>query len=405
MTIDIESPSDVAPTSHRVHRVASEQRSEGQNVQERLFSLIDLAMQGLAVMYQPEGKYFPHTMRGARSADGPQLRPEGDNQRYAAIVALGLATLPTLSQRHVLEGDDASQLAHIVAARAIGNQDPGVIALAAWAAAEAAGEFADELFDDLKLRVVNNVPMPTVAASWALTAAIAAQDLGDTWAFASKLADRLLAAARPAGVFPHMLPAEPQSKIRRHVGCFADQVYTIQALSRWFVVSQDQTALAAASRCARVLVDRQGADGQWWWHYDVRDGSVVEGFPVYSVHQHAMGPMALHELREAGGNDHDAAIALGLRWLDTHPEVIDELICERLDVIWRKVGRHERRKVVRRMAALTTAAIPGLHLPLIERVWPPGRIDYECRPYEFGWLLYAWAANDVIGKLGTVDHG
>jgi hypothetical protein len=60
---------------------------------------------------------------------------------------------------------------------------------------------------------------------------------------------------------------------------------------------------------------------------------------------------------------------------------------------------------VRRMASLTTAAIPSLHLPLIDRVWPPGRIDYECRPYEPGWLLYAWAANDVIGKLGTVDHG
>src|SRR5688572_10454994 len=157
MTIDIELPSDVAVASHRVHRVASEQRSEGQNVQERLARLIELAMQGLALMYQPENKYFPHTMRGVRSADGPQLRPEGDNLRYAAIVALGLATLPTLNQRHVLAGEDASQLARTVAARAVGNQDPGLIALAAWAAAEVAGEFANELFNDLKLRVANDV--------------------------------------------------------------------------------------------------------------------------------------------------------------------------------------------------------------------------------------------------------
>jgi hypothetical protein len=405
MTIDVEPPSDVAVTSHRVHRIASAHRSGGQNVGEWLSGLTALAVRGLTEMYQSEDQYFPYTMRGVRSATGPRLKTEGDNLRYAAIGALGLAMLPTWCQKHVLAGDDAPQLARTVVARAIGNQDPGVIALAAWAAAEAAGEFADELFDDLKSRVASNVPMPTVDASWALTAAIAAQDLGDTSALASTLADRLLAAAGPTGVFPHMLPAAAQSMIRRHVGCFADQVYPIQALSRWFVVSQDRTALAAASRCAQVLVDRQGPDGQWWWHYDVRDGSVVEGFPVYSVHQHAMGPMALHELREAGGDDHDAATALGLRWLETHPEVIDELISERLNVIWRKVGRHEQRKVVRRMAALTTARIPGLHLPLIDRVWPPGRIDYECRPYELGWLLYAWAANDVIGKLGTVDHG
>ena len=403
MTIGTELPVDVVPAAHRLRGEAFEHRPETQNVRDRVSSLMELAVRGLAEMYQPEGQYFPHTMRGVRSADGPQLRPEGDNLRYAAIVALGLARLPGPSQKHVLAGDDASQLARRVAARAIGSQDPGVIALAAWAAAEAAWEFADELFDDLRLRVAGNVPLPTVDASWALLAAIAARELADTSALASTLADRLLTAARPAGVFPHMLPAEAQSKIRRHVGCFADQVYPIQALSRWFVVSQDQRALVAASRCARVIVDRQGADGQWWWHYDVRDGSVVEGFPVYSVHQHAMGPMALHELYEAGGDDHAAAIALGVRWLDTHPEVIDELISERLNVVWRKVGRHEQRKVVRRMAALTTAGIPGLRLPMIDRVWPPGRIDYECRPYEFGWLLYAWAANDVIGELGAGD--
>jgi hypothetical protein len=182
-------------------------------------------------------------------------------------------------------------------------------------------------------------------------------------------------------------------------------VYPIQALSRWFVASQDQTALAVANRCAHVIVDRQGPDGQWWWHYDLRDGSVVEGFPVYSVHQHAMGPMALHELHQAGGADHDAAIVLGLRWLETHPEVINELISERLNVIWRKVGRHEQHKVVRRIAALTTAGSPGLHLPLIDRVWPPTRMDYECRPYELGWLLYAWAADHVTGEPSTVGHG
>jgi hypothetical protein len=404
MTIDTEAPSDLELASHRAHRVASGHGSGAQNVGERISSLIRLAVQGLAIMYQPEGEYFPHTMRGVRSAEGPALRPEGDNLRYAAIVALGVARLPVLTQKHILAGDDASQLARTVVGRVIGNQDPGAIALAAWSAAEVAGEFADELFEDLRLRLASNAPMPTVAASWALSAAIAARKLGDTSAIASTLAARLLAAARPIGVFPHQLPAGAQSKIRRHIGCFADQVYPIQALSRWFVVAGDRAARAVANRCAQVIVDQQGSDGQWWWHYDVRDGSVVEGFPVYSVHQHAMAPMALHELHEAGGDDHHAAIALGLRWLDTHPEVIEELISERLDVVWRKVGRHEPRKIVRRAAALTTAAIKGLHLPLINRVWPPGRIDYECRPYELGWLLYAWATNDVIGELGAFDH-
>ena len=91
----------------------------------------------------------------------------------------------------------------------------------------------------------------------------------------------------------------------------------------------------------------QGDAGQWWWHYDVRTGGVVEDYPVYSVHQHAMAPMVLLDLREAGGVDHVPAIARGLAWLRTHPETRGELLDDRSGVIWRKVGRREPRKAVR----------------------------------------------------------
>ena len=26
----------------------------------------------------------------------------------------------------------------------------------------------------------------------------------------------------------------------------------------------------------------------------------------------------------------------------------------------------------------------------LDRVYPPGVVDHECRPYELGWLLYTW---------------
>lgn len=140
----------------------------------------------------------------------------------------------------------------------------------------------------------------------------------------------------------------------------------------------------------------QGPEGQWWWHYDTRDGSVVEGYPVYSVHQHAMGPMALLDLREAGGADHLGAVAKGLRWLDRHPEVDAPLVSEQQGVIWRKVGRSEPRKAVRMISAVTTALKPGLHLPGLDAIFPPDRVDRECRPYELGWLLYAWLSGGAV---------
>ena len=164
----------------------------------------------------------------------------------------------------------------------------------------------------------------------------------------------------------------------------ADQVYPIQALSRLVAATGDAAALTAAETCAAQICDLQGDAGQWWWHYDVRDGTVVERYPVYSVHQHAMGPMALHELAEAGGTRHDHAVELGLSWLETHPEVLEDLVSERHGLVWRKVGRRDRRKAVRKIAAVATALAPGRRPPGLDLLFPATEVDHECRPYELG---------------------
>jgi hypothetical protein len=306
-----------------------------------------------------------------------------------------LSRFPERQQRQVLGGGTTAELASLLAGRAAGSTDIGAVALAAWAAAEVAGEYATTLFDALHLVVHRGAPIATVDLSWALTAAVAARHIADTDGLARQIARSLRDAQGPAGTFPHVLPPKSQRRYRAHVGCFADQVYPIQALSRFFAAFQDPAALVAADRCAERICALQGPAGQWWWHYDVRDGSVVEGYPVYSVHQHAMGPMALRELAAAGGVDHGQSVARGVQWLSRHPEVMGELVHEPLGVIWRKVGRREVRKAARAVAAVTTSVRPGLRLPGIDLVCPPRRIDYECRPYELGWLLYAWGPDRV----------
>jgi hypothetical protein len=102
--------------------------------------------------------------------------------------------------------------------------------------------------------------------------------------------------------------------------------------------------------------------------------------------------MALLDLFEAGGEDHRDAVSLGLSWLRTHPEVFAELVSPEHGVVWRKVGRREPSKAARKMAAVTTSLRPGLHVPGVDAALPPTQIDLECRPYELGWLLYAWFA-------------
>ncbi|HEY7049795.1 MAG TPA: hypothetical protein VH373_21440 [Jatrophihabitantaceae bacterium] len=349
-------------------------------------SLVESAVRALPKMYLPDTAQFVQTVR--RGEGG--LVPEGTNLRYAAIVALGAARLDTARQRAILAGTDAAQLAERVAEQARSSTDLGAVALAGWASAEVCGVADDALVDRLVAAAHSSRPVPTVDLSWALTALLAVRDLRPVTADADRIAARLRTLQGAAGVFPHMLPRDSLPWYRAHVGCFADQVYPIQALARHHAATGEANSLTAAERCAVQIVRLQGSSGQWWWHYDARTGDVVEGYPVYSVHQHAMAPMALHDLRAAGGTDHQPAITSGLAWVFERPEVSSPMIDPATGAIWRKVGRRERRKAVRSIRATTTALRPRLRLGALDRIFPPTVIDYECRPYELGWLLYAW---------------
>ena len=59
-------------------------------------------------------------------------------------------------------------------------------------------------------------------------------------------------------------------------------------------------------------------------------------------------------------------------------------------ITWRKVARADPRKVVRGLRAASTRVRPGMSLPALDRMYRPGAVDHECRPYELGWLLMTW---------------
>ena len=369
-------------------------------IDSRVDNLVTLAIRGLPASYLPGTVEFAQTVRAVRGARQIELLPEGTNLRYAAIVALGLATLSRQAQAGVLGAGTPGELVSAIRDHARDSTDLGAVALAAWSSAEVSASPDLALLSRLAAELASNRPLHTVVASWILAAAVASlrvtnEMVGPAVAIAQQSRNRLLAAQGPDGIFPHALPASSSGRWRAHVGSFADQIYPIQSLARFAALTGDDEALAGANRTAQRICALQGDAGQWWWHYDTRDGSVVERYPVYSVHQHGMAPMALFDLVEAGGDDHTDEIVLGLDWLDTHPEVLDELISDRHAQVWRKVGRREPAKAARKIGALTTALRAGWHLRGLDSILPPDKIDHECRPYELGWLLYAWHFGDT----------
>jgi hypothetical protein len=350
-----------------------------------------VAVAGLPEMFLPDQRTFAFTRRGGRDAtarDGLAL--SGQSMRYGAITLLGLRLLPESVQRTILHGDTASSFCGSLIDGIQGMTNLGDVAILAWAAAELRHPDLPEALARLAA-IDDGSPCETVHAAWTVSALTAACKQADTAATAHTAAQRLLASySTRSRIFPHGTDPSTLRRGRGHIACFADQVYPIQALARYGDTFRRDEAIEAANGCAAQICKVMGRAGQWWWHYDARTGDVVEGYPVYSVHQDAMAPMALLDLQEAGGDAHADAVRLGLSWMVEAPEIGRSLLDESLGVIWRKVGRTDARKLVRASRAVLSRMHPRLRFRALDTVYQAKRVDYECRPYHLGWILYAW---------------
>ena len=366
------------PVAHPAHPIA-DLGAPARTVGE----LRAMSFRGLARMYLPEERAFVFRLRCTDQG----IVSEGRSRRYAAIALIGLATETAEDCAVALRGHTPHDPLNKLAEEVDGVTNLGDVALATWAAQALKSPHQEKFWKRLHTLASADKPQPTVEVAWSLYAACLLRHL-DKDGLAPKLAARLMQGfSQKARVFPHVL-----GKSRAHVACFADMVYPIQSLSLYSQVYGDQAALNAASLGAATICERQGPAGQWWWHYNVRTGGVVEGYPVYAIHQDAMGPIALCALAQHGGPDYSAAIRKGLDWLWHAPEINGSLIDPRADIIWRKVARREPKKLTRYLKASASYLHPSLGVPGIDWVLPPRIIDAECRPYHLGWLLHAWPA-------------
>ena len=345
-----------------------------------------LALTGLPHMWRPEGDFYAFRLRRS----GAETVREGISRRYTAITAIGLATETGPDRATALGPVTLRGLTDRLLRDVAGVANLGDVALTVWASAATGQGDLEAAVDRLRRLRPDSDAHPAVEVAWSLAALCVAATAADT-DLRGRLASRLVESLGPSGVFPHLLGGG--GGLRSHVSCFADMVYPIQALALYHRLVGDRAALQAAERAADVICRHQGPAGQWWWHYDCRTGSVLEGYPVYAVHQDAMAPMALFALAEASGRDVGEPVARGLAWLEASPELGGGSLVDRgAGLIWRKVARREPGKLSRGLQAAASRLHPRLRVPLAGALFPPGAIDYEDRPYHLGWLLHAFPA-------------
>lgn len=354
--------------------------------QDLISRLRSLAVLGLSRMYRADQRLFVFRVRPSEQG----IVAEGLSRRYTAIVLIGLAREEKQVVSFVLGGHGLDEVCARLIQEVSQLDNLGDVSLVSWAAC-ATGHRQRRLALDrlVELRPAER-PYPVVEVSWALTALCAHLE-ERTEGLRERLARRLIASFEErSGMFPHIVGGS-LAGVRAHVTCFADLIYPIHALARYARLSGNREALDVALHCARQICRLQGDAGQWWWHYERRTGEVIEPYPVYSVHQDAMAPMALFALKDAAGIDFDREITKGLEWLDYAPELDGgSLIDLRAGLIWRKVARREPRKLSRSLQAAASRIHPSLRAPRLDAVFPPRVVDHEDRPYHLGWLLYAW---------------
>ena len=355
-------------------------------VQEKIRQLVPLCLEALPRMLVTQDELFCY--REVWTDSGPKRI--GSSVRYTAITLIGLAA----AQRSGLQmppGLETERLAARLSRElAAGLGDLGLIL---WALTTNLPDQAVTFCKTLLARLNNSdhalYRLDTMQLAWLLTGLCRAHQAGLASAALEKAivhVGRVLGSAheQATGLF-YRFPAGRRSVIR-WTASFAMEIYPVYALSLYAEVLGNHAAVMLAQACADKLCELQLADGGWPWMYDVRTGRLIDPYPVYSVHQDGMAPMALIKLSRVAGKDYSAAIDRGVAWLDSdNPMGVNMVDCER-QTIWRA---QEIPRLFGLQPRLLLNAGAALFLGRGLLSAGPLRLVAECRPYHLGWLLHA----------------
>jgi hypothetical protein len=355
--------------------------------------LIRIALQGLAAMFDPDKQLFCHRL--VRTEQG--YRREGvSSPQYTVMTLLGLCQLQRAGARVPFA---IEALYEPLARDTSWIRGAGDLGLMIWLTATLAPDQLRDFLRDIVLetaleRCADAREARTTELSWFLAGlahlAFALPDtLPDLTDLVAETYHRLEENQNACGLFCHMSRNKSVAGfLRGRIGTFADQIYPIYAISKFAQAFHVQEPIKTAFDCATAICGTQGELGQWWNLYETRTGRVAKQYPVYSVHQHGMAPMGLFALGEATGQSFDEFIYKGLRWIYGSNELGKDMRNPSENVVWGCVGPKSRAKKYK--DALMSVFRSSIGESRVVSAGP-FEILFEGRPYELGWLLYAFA--------------
>jgi glycosyltransferase involved in cell wall biosynthesis len=363
--------------------------------------LCDLAAIGLVEMLDPERRIFCNIYN--RTENG--MSRQGLSPRYTMMTLLGLHRYEQSGRRSPVATAPVLD-ALLVDPSWVGSA--GDLGLLLWTCAELVPERLPQVYEQLGAqgaleRYTDGRQGCTMEVAWYLTGIANCYLAGhanlpglDEEAVAARhILERNCGAS---GVYGHLSRSGSLAGcLRGRIGTFADQVYSTIAFARLSQVLKDEKARRMALRTAEKMCELQGPLGEWSWHYDSVSGRAVSRYPVYSVHQHAMGPMMLFAVEEAAQTDFNKAVSKSLDWISGKNELGYNLVEPELGLIWRCFHLSP-------VDAYADAALRFLQLRSGSANSLLLKTRFECRPYELGWLLYAFAGRSAKKCFGLIPN-
>lgn len=355
-----------------------------------LSELVQISIEGLEQMFIPDQNEFAMM----KVKIGNNIKLEGKNVRYTLINLIGLQKAQNFNRQFSYNAKNIlnNQIQRIEEYNGIGE-----LGLLLWATALISPENTLHLLTKINLNeALNNFKDSksgyTMELSWFLTGLLFASSFNDKFKnsidnLPNKVYKKIRKNYGGKGIFQHEDTNNLEGKLRANIGTFADQVYPIYALSLYSKHYQNEEALLIAEQCADKICSHQNKNGEWKWQYDSETGNVISQYPIHSIHQFALAPMALFAIQMATYKDYTKYIFKSLDWAANNNYLYKKIVDKRNRAIWNKITPSTNSKV---FTLLNFLKINSFYKS------KKLRIQFESSSYEFGWILYTF-----VGRISN----
>jgi len=352
----------------------------------RVRELVGFALERLPAMQLGDGTF--------RRPAPPGADPEADRRstRQTAIVLLGLLRAEEYGIDHPFH--TGGLRGRLLGEAGLGTLDAGDLGLLLWAETRLDGAAAAELIGGLATALGEDGPGATSGSelAWIVIALAETGARGLLGAAGEALAEEaraeLLARRREdTGLFQG-----PGHGPGRRFQSFEAQIQIIAALIQLRRLTDDSEAGETAIGAAGALIDLQRDDGSWPAVLDARRGAAVEPYPLSSVNQVALAPIAMQGVSALAGDPRfSRAAERGMAWVWGENELAYEMLDHQAGTLCRAITRRERMDRAHLLARAATSFIKPVSEHEARHTL---RVDRTTSPADLGWILEAWAGHE-----------